>query len=259
MRVGVVGYGMVGKSLVSLLQRGSIPSVVYDEYKSCPPSNATREEINQCDLVFVSVPTPALDSGECDLSAVENVVHWISPPICIKSTIVPGTVDRLTTQTGKKIVFGPEYIGETPFHEYRNLDLPDLVVVGGDTATAEQFLRLYRMVLGPTPHYFNTDAVTAELSKYMENCFFATKVAFVAQFYTLATQFGVDFTELREIWVADRRVGRSHSTVVDKPGFGGRCLPKDLSAIINSATQRGEKPAFLIAVQAFNNMLRTSD
>ena len=178
--------------------------------------------------------------------------------MCIKSTVVPGTVNRLASITGKRIVFSPEYVGETPFHKSKQTQEPDLVAVGGDLDTCELVLDAYRSVLGPQPQYFVTDSVTAELSKYMENCFFATKVAFVAEFYLLAKHFGANFTQMREIWVADTRVGRSHSTVVSKPGFGGRCLPKDLSAIIYQARQQGETPTLLEAVQILNNSLQTN-
>jgi UDPglucose 6-dehydrogenase len=76
----------------------------------------------------------------------------------------------------------------------------DVVAVGGRRDTAELVVNIYTQVLGPEPVYIITDAVTAELAKYMENCFFATKVAFVAQFLLLAQSFGADFTTMREIW-----------------------------------------------------------
>jgi nucleotide sugar dehydrogenase len=176
--------------------------------------------------------------------------------MCIKSTVVPGTTDRLASETGKKIVFSPEYIGETPFHLSKQITSCDLVAVGGEAATCDLFIKLYQLVLGPEPHYFRTTAATAELAKYMENCFFATKVSFAAQFCLLATAFGADFTVMREIWVADRRVGRSHSTVIGSLGFGGKCLPKDLRAIISWAKEVGANPMLLEAIQEFNESIQ---
>jgi UDPglucose 6-dehydrogenase len=258
MRIGIVGYGVVGKHLHQLFS--SVADLIVPFDKVSLPGVTTKEEINTCDLVFVAVPTPALPDGACDLGAIEEVVTWIEPPICIKSTIVPGTIDRLVSTTGKKIVFSPEYVGETVFHKYKNTFEADLVAIGGDAETCERFLNLYRSALGPQPQYFQTDAVTAELAKYMENCFFATKVAFVAEFFLLAQHFGANFTQLREIWVADTRIGRSHSTVVGSLGFSGRCLPKDLSAIISSATTTtGSRPMLLEAVNKFNKSLRISE
>lgn len=259
MKVGVVGYGVVGKHLAQLFLDGHREVVIYDKFDPEMGSESRQRDINSCDLVFISVPTPASEDGSCDISAVREVVAWILPPMCIKSTIPPGTVQALTDEFGKQIVFSPEYIGETPFHKSQVTRVPDLVAVGGERCVCERFISAYRDVLGPEPHYFVTDAITAELSKYMENCFFATKVAFVAQFYLLASHFGADFTQMREIWTADTRVGRSHSTVTGKLGFGGKCLPKDLSAIIARTLESGGQIEFLQAVSEFNTALRREE
>lgn len=256
MRIGIVGYGTVGMSLERLFDGGEDPIVVYDKFRTHGQCMGKKEDINLCDLVFVAVPTPAKANGECDVTQVEDVVSWITPPICIKSTVPPGTTARLCAETGREIVFSPEYIGETRFHKYRDKRDVDLVVVGGEANIARQFTGLYRSVLGPEPHYFVTDAITAELAKYMENCFFATKVAFVAQFYLLAEKLAVDFDVMREIWLADTRVGRSHSAIVGSPGFGGKCLPKDLAAIVFKAREAGVNCRLLEEVQEFNRDLK---
>jgi len=256
LRIGIVGHGTVGKSLALSFMRAGMSVAIYDIGQAEYASGQHKQNVNLCDLVFVSVPTPCRQDGSCDTSAVEDAVTWIVPPICIKSTVAPGTIDRLVRNTGKRIVFSPEYIGETPFHRYREkLDL-DVIAVGGDEETCELFLDLFRTVYGPEPRYFQTQAVTAELAKYMENCFFATKVAFVGQFYLLAKKSGANFTTLREIWTADTRIGRSHSTVTDGLGFSGKCLPKDISAIIASAEERGVDIQFLKSVLEFNRFLQ---
>jgi UDPglucose 6-dehydrogenase len=257
-RVGIVGLGVVGKVHQQAFKAADIETVVFDKYNAPYSGQAQASAINDCTLVFVSVPTPSGPDGACDLSAVEEVVGWVNKPMCIKSTIPPGTTDRLIAKTGKQIVFSPEYTGETTFHLHKSHLSKDVVAVGGCKDTAALVVNLYTQILGPEPVYIITDAITAELAKYMENCFFATKVAFVAQFFLLAQIFGADFTTMREIWAADARVGRSHSTVVGSPGFGGRCLPKDLSAILVAARQAGYKPELLEAVDLFNQSLRQS-
>jgi UDPglucose 6-dehydrogenase len=82
----------------------------------------------------------------------------------------------------------------------------------------------------------------------MENTFLATKVAFVGQFYRLAEALGVDFHVLREVWLADSRIGRSHSAVLGSPGFAGVCLPKDLAAIIDVGLRKNVDVNLLRAV-----------
>jgi UDPglucose 6-dehydrogenase len=254
MKIGIVGNGAVGRSLTRLFSTSSNELVIYDKYEPAFNGPDKRNQINGCDLVFISVPTPTATMGT-DLSAVHEVVSWIERPMCIKSTVPPGTTNHLVTTTGKEIVFSPEYIGETPYHPYRTEMCCDFIAIGGVRKVTEKFLSLYKSALGPQPRYFVTDATTAELAKYMENCFFATKVAFVAQFYLLARKFGADFDQMREIWVADPRIGHSHSAVIGSLGFSGKCLPKDLAAIILAAKSSNVNIGLLEAVQKFNYSL----
>ena len=100
-------------------------------------------------------------------------------------------------------------------------------------------------------------AITAELTKYMENAWLATQVTFSNEFYEIAQNFGVDYLELRELWGLDPRVSMSHTLVFKhKRGFGGKCLPKDLDAIIMSASQQGYTPDFLKAIKEVNTRFR---
>jgi UDPglucose 6-dehydrogenase len=254
MQIGIVGHGVVGKHLTMMFENAH-EVVIYDKHKVEYSDERSKAAINQSDVVFIAVPTPQTEVGGCDTTEVIDAITWITPPICIKSTIVPGTTDRLVRDFNKAIVFSPEYIGETSYHLYKSRMDVDVVTVGGDDETCKLFLRLLRSVLGPEPKYFQTTAVTAELAKYMENCFLATKVAFVGEFYLLAELFGVNFTTMREIWCADPRIGRSHSTVTEQLGFGGKCLPKDLSALIVEAAAHGYNPPLLGGVQQSNGLL----
>ena len=91
----------------------------------------------------------------------------------------------------------------------------------------------------------------------MENAFLAAKVAFCNEFYDIASAHGIDYNELRELWLLDPRIGRSHTFVLPHSrGFGGRCLPKDLSSIIDSAHRAGVTPALLQGVRSANAAVR---
>lgn len=172
--------------------------------------------------------------------------------MCLKSTVPPGTVDRLAEKTGRHICFSPEYVGETRWHPFRAIESQGFVIVGGAKPVCDLVVRAYQAHLGPLVRYYMTDARTAELCKYMENCFLATKVAFVNQFYDLAQAYGVNYNELRELWLADERVGRSHTVVTAERGFRGRCLPKDMAAIICEAKRFGGAP-LLEAIDRYND------
>jgi len=253
MKISIVGYGVVGKALARLFEyeHGNPDIYVYDKWLPGLNDEASKAAIQTCDLVFVAVPTPESPDGSCDVSAVEEVVSWVTPPMCLKSTVPPGTVNHLVKVTGKTICFSPEYVGETKWHPWKGIESHGFVIVGGEKALCDLVVRTYQEYLGPLVHYYTTDATTAELCKYMENTFLAAKVAFVNQFYDLAQAFGVNFNELRELWLADERIGRSHTIVTEERGYRGRCLPKDMAAIIHAAKQVGGAP-LLEAIDRYN-------
>ncbi len=87
----------------------------------------------------------------------------------------------------------------------------------------------------------------------MENAFYAIKVTFVNEFYDIARVHGVDFNQLRELWLADTRISRDHTFVYpDARGFSGKCLPKDCNAIVHSSRQQGYEPKFMAACLKIN-------
>jgi UDPglucose 6-dehydrogenase len=256
MKVGIVGHGVVGSALCRWLTKSAEHSVeIYDKFQ--PPFNSelSRQNINGCDLVFLCVPTPTASDGlSCDLSAVEECVAWITAPLCIKSTVPPGTVDRLAMEATRSIAFSPEYIGESTSHPWRDESNCGFCIVGGPRSIFDRISQLHDTLSGGRTALYWTSARTAELCKYMENCFLATKVAFVNQFFALSGCFNVDWEELRQLWLLDPRIGESHTTVTSERGFRGRCLPKDMAAIIAASRPFGGAP-LLESVQEFNRSI----
>jgi UDPglucose 6-dehydrogenase len=133
------------------------------------------------------------------------------------------------------------------------------VIVGAPESLFDLVERAYKPALHPDTRIYRTTAIAAEICKYMENCFLATKVAFVNQFYDIAEAFHVDFQELRTLWLADPRIGESHTQVTGERGFRGRCLPKDISAMIVAMQPYGGAP-LLEAIRAYNDSVcQTAD
>jgi UDPglucose 6-dehydrogenase len=252
--IAIVGYGDVGRSVHRLFPE----AVCYDE----PLGLGTRDEVNRCRFAFVAVPTPQGAGGECDVSIVEDVVGWLkSDYIVILSTIAPGTTERLVRETGKHIVFQPAYgPGETPEHPFGEIRNQRWLILGGERAHTIPVADLYKTVFNAETSVWQTNARTAELTKYMENAYLALKVTFCNEFYDIASVMGVDYNELRELWLLDPRIGRSHTFVFpDNRGYGGKCLPKDVSALIQSATGHGYVPGLLAAMAETNARFRLSD
>ena len=170
-----------------------------------------------------------------------------------------GFTDAWVAKTGKKIVFQPEYYGETVAHPFADPHNRNWVTLGGDEASTEKVAQLYQKVFTSELFIHQVDAKTAELAKYMENCFLATKVTFCNQFYDIAQAMGVNYNKLRETWLLDPRIGRSHTFVYpDNRGFGGSCLPKDLSATLYQANECGVDVPLLQSVWDTNKLYHRS-
>ena len=126
-KIGIIGYGYVGKAIERMLSPHYSVRVWY------PNSGTnTKDEINESDLAIVCVPTPMSEEFvesdgirfyRCDTSIVEESIAWITTPvILIKSTVEIGTTDRLKEKYRKRICFSPEYVGEGKYHVTPRMD-----------------------------------------------------------------------------------------------------------------------------------------
>ena len=248
-KVGIVGLGHVGGSMNELFT----DAVVFDEIKGI----GSREEINNCEIAFVCVPTPRAEDGHCDTSIVEYVLNWVqSDVIVLRSTVPVGFTDEWCKKTGKKIVFQPEYYGETVAHPFADPHNRNWITLGGEDDATTKVAELYQTKFTSELFIHQIDARTAELAKYMENCFLATKVTFCNQFYDIAKDMGINYNKLRETWLLDPRIGRSHTFVYpDNQGYAGSCLPKDLSSMLYQANEIGTDVPFLQSVWDTNAKL----
>jgi UDPglucose 6-dehydrogenase len=262
--VGVVGSnGWVGKSMIKLFP----DAIAYDlESPDMGGINFTKniEDLAQCEYAFICVPTPPKENGQCDTSIVEDSIKKLNnlngdSVITIRSTIELMTTEKLVEKYNHKIAFQPEYLGETQQHPFLDPRTRPFVILGGEKDTTRKVADLYKTVYNADVAYYFTDSRTAELCKYMENSFLGTKVIFCNEFYDIAESIDVDYNELRELWLADYRIGRSHSDVYpDKRGFSGKCLPKDISALIYSAEKAKAEPALMKKIVEINENLKKS-
>ena len=258
--IAIIGYGVVGKGMERLF-KGNFRIAIQDKKIISDTSmNLSETGANRCDLGIVCVPTPMKEDGSCDLSAIEDVLSWLDTPlILIKSTIPPSTTTYLREKYKKNINFSPEYMGEssyfTPYWKYpdpQRAETHTFVIVGGNEA--DEILEYFKCVMSVDTKYMAVTAEEAELTKYMENCFFATKVTFCNEFANISEKFGVKYNKLRELWLLDSRINPNHTMVFKgKRGFGGKCLPKDLSAIIKASEDVGYEPTLLKQVIKTND------
>lgn len=223
----IIGYGVVGHNLYEDLKK--LCPDIYDKYKV---EHNTKKSDIKYDFAFVCVDTPFNEIGDCDITEVVNAINENDASIYImKSTVLPGTTEKIARQTNKNVIFSPEYYGGT--QHCNNFDF-NFTILGGERITCLKVAQLLQNVYDARHTFRFTDAKTAELTKYMENSYLATKVTFCTQFYEIAKQLNIDYEELRELFCLDERVNKSHTFVYDEhPYWESHCLDKDVPAIAN--------------------------
>ena len=246
MRILIIGYGVVGKNMHKIFQTAD----VVDPGKGLSFANIAKAY----DVGFICVPTEALPNGKADLSVVNQAIGEHEKDcavLCIKSAVTPGFTQK-HIDAGTEIVVSPEYFGAT---QHANAVDYNFVILGGRIDDTIRVALAYQEVKAAGFRIDQTDATTAELVKYMENAWIATKVTFCNEFANIARAFGVHYSVLRELWLNDPRVNPSHTFVYpEAPGWDSHCLNKDVAAIMEASQDAGYLPYFLRGMVAANKV-----
>ncbi len=232
-KVGVIGNGFVGEA-ISFAFSPVADLYVYDTDPL--KSLDDLESVHSCDFVFVCVPTPMYEDGSQDLSYVEGVFEKATskPVYILKSTVLPGTTEELSKKYSNiKIIFSPEFLTERT----AKLDMltQSRIILGGELSLTEKAKTLFNQRF-KIKNIIQTDSKTAELTKYMNNTFFATKVSIMNEFKLLCDKIGANWEDALKGFVSDGRIGDSHLNVPGhdgKLGYGGTCFPKDVNALLS--------------------------
>lgn len=220
----IVGYGVVGHNLAEEIK--NLKPDIYDKYKS---EVDTKRHLKY-DIAFICVDTPLDEDFNLDISEVKNAINETDSEVyVIKSTCPIGTVDEIKKETGKRVIFSPEYYGGT--QHCNNFEF-DFTILGGDKKDCVKVIQALQYCYDGRHTFRITDSKTAELVKFMENSYLATKVSFCIQFYELCKKYDLSYEELRELFILDERVGNSHTFVYENtPYWDSHCLNKDVPHI----------------------------
>ena len=228
-------------------------------------SNSIKDAVSFADVIFISVGTPLGKSGGADLSQVKRVAREVARNlnskykiVAEKSTVPVGTADQLK-ETIKKyappkadfdIVSNPEFLQEG--RAIKTTLYPDRIVVGVETKRAEDVMRkLYSSFDAPL---LVTDLKSAELIKHASNSFLATKISYINAIANICEKSGADVRKVAYGMGLDKRIGKEFLRA--GIGYGGFCLPKDVSAFVHIAEKLGCKFDLLKAVQSINKEQR---
>lgn len=252
-KIGIIGVGMVGGALKEYFNKKNLKPFLYDNGKNL----GSLEEINQADIIFICVPTPFNKEKGFDLSFVEKACQNIKGEkiIVIKSTILPGTTEKLQEKYSQhKFLFSPEFLTEATAKQ--DMERPDRQILGY-TKESRDIAENVLQILPSAPFKKIIPATEAEMVKYFSNTWFSTKVVFVSQIYKLCKKIGIDYEIVRECAAADKMVGPSHLDVHHKGyfGYGGKCIPKDIRALIQLANEQGLDFRLHKTVEEINNQL----
>lgn len=247
MKLGIVGGGVVGKATArAFLGYGNHEVRVYDVV----PERATHSlnDVLECDMIFVCLPTPMKSNGSCDTSALDMFFGeredgaYKNSYYVIRST-VPIRYCRAVSRRSyiPFIAHWPEFL--TARCADTDAKIPARNVIGSDegSLTCPVARSLHRLCNERWPGVptFNVTYEVSALVKLAQNAYSAIKITFFNELYDLCEKIGADFSIMREALLAGGWIEPMHTQVPGpdgKRGFGGACLPKDTASLVVCAT-----------------------
>ena len=223
-------------------------------------TTSTAEGVQKSDVIFMAVPTPPLPDGSVDLSFIEKVAREIAAAmtsykiVVDKSTVPVNTGDKVAetikryckAQVEFDVVSNPEFLREG--FAVEDLMKPDRVVIGVRSQRPVSAMKqIYEPFKSPI---IVTDISSAELIKHASNSFLALKISYINAISVICEATGANVQEVANGMGMDERIGRRFLN--PSLGFGGSCFPKDLSAFIKIAEQKGYDFRLLKEVQQIN-------
>ena len=264
MIIGVIGNGFVGKA-TSQLKCKEIQLMAYDiDPDACEPLGIQFSDMNFCEIIFVSVPTPMNPDGSCHLDIVNKVLSDLKSIqyngiIVLRSTVPPGTCDLLN------VYFMPEFLTEK---NYLNDFINNKDWIFGLKANTEntefrnKISNLFitaqsnRRIKYDTLHFVTNKE--AEMIKIFKNCFLATKVSFCNEMYKFCSSMDINYNNVQKLACNDNRITDTHSKVPGpdgKFGFGGTCFPKDVCSLIHEMHNKNVESPILDAITYRNEKI----
>ena len=260
MKIGIVGYGFVGKAVDYGFKR-DIEKIIIDPKLDTSISNL---KYHNPEFIFICVPTPMNSDGNQDSSIIEQVLAEINKEfsesvVIVKSTVLPSIIEKLS-KSHKHFVYNPEFLREKTANE--DFVSANSLILGGESKDLKRVAELYNNHSDcKITDVHETDIISASLVKYSINTFLASKVIFFNQLYDIykALTPDIKWDEFITMINSDKRIGESHMDVPGhdgRLGFGGACFPKDTAALLSLSKDMDKEFSLLKEVIRINNNIR---
>jgi UDPglucose 6-dehydrogenase len=248
MRIGIIGFGFVGNAVYSSY-KDKVECVIKDEQQGY---QCSYSDIKQCDAIFVCVPSPQTENGECDSSILQSVIENLSDYSGVIISKVTAPPDVYSGLKANNLFYVPEFLtARNSVEDYRNTK--NLIIGGSkDHQIAEHIIKLG---LHNVEQVRYVTLKEASIIKYTANTFLSVKVVFMNEIKQLCDKISVDYNNVKDSLRLDSRIGSTH---LDVPGYdgllgyGGSCFPKDMSALLKFS-EKNDSELLLIKLAILKN------
>lgn len=280
--IAVIGQGFVGGSITTVFSERGFDVYTYDKAGkvsdgSLGNASSIHDLVDLCEsleafskIYFICLPTPMYEDGEADLSIVDGVLNELAKIpgeriAVVKSTVPPGSTERWNSKfekSGLRVVFNPEFLTEA--NALDDMRSQNRIILGGPRPWINAVKQVFQTAFPKVP-LIKTSSTTAEMVKYVTNCFLATKVSFANEMSQICEALdkeglNIDYDKVIEYSKYDQRLGNSHWSVPGPDGdrgYGGHCFPKDINALIKVSKDLGINPTILQASWDKNKEVRS--
>ena len=218
-KVGIIGCGFVGSALKIWLEENNKDVAI----RVSDPPKGYNDDMKDIDVAFVQIHMPTEDDGTQDLTLMKQIIRNLPDvPVFVRTTILPGTSERLTRETGHQVCYMPEFLTQRTYIE--DFKHQTMVFTGSVDLLTKIFKGKKFAVMTP---------LEAEITKYAHNVFGAYKVTYFNAVKEYCEKMGADWANVHMGVLLSGYINETHTNVPGpdgKCGYGGKCFPKDVNA-----------------------------
>lgn len=264
-KIGLIGLGFVGGALHNSFSK-HFDIKIFDKDISKANTSSLEDLSKQVKVIFLALPTPINEDETAYLEHIYDLYDKLNTYnnkniVVIKSSVQPGTTAFLNkTYQNVTTIFNPEFLREKT--HIKDFEEQEFIILGGSDDSVKKVSSLYSVVFPNVPIY-TADSTIAEMVKFFINTYLATKVSFCNEIYSICQSLDINYDNVRDLALLDKRIGESHTKVPGEPtekamhgkGFGLTCLPLNLCILIDLANKLNVEAKILKAVKERNEFL----